>query len=218
MRINLKKKRPNNGVENINFIMYSFTNMKNIIFVLYALAIIGCAQENIKISQDRSLRTKSMILTQVPFKNQDKSIDHDQAIHDIEYLSNLLRLGYGGAKYSPQQNFSEALEELNLLTQSLPQKIQATELCNLAANIIKKIPDRHLNLVLNNQKCGSANPTKGNVGKNFGINNKRAWEFNFLLISRKISIPVFSIHRFPSPEDIEWKGFQELVQVQIKTM
>lgn len=134
---------------------------------------------------------------------------------DIDFLIYVLKNGYGGRNYAPEDSFAEAIEALR----AIPASIGLSELHQKIDESLFIIPDNHLRCYylgrVSKRRQDYEDKSKGNVGRNNISDPSKIWETRIDRVGNK-KVLYISIVRFPSSESDIWKGFISSVSSQMK--
>lgn len=134
-----------------------------------------------------------------------------QQKQDIDLLIYAIQNAYGGRNHIPVETLNASIDSLNMIRSS-NVVLTVSGLCTQIAKSLSKIPDNHLTIRMNGNKCLSTESTKTTgVGKNTNTNLNKAWRISDMKIKNS-RIPVISITSMPSSEDQVWDGFLKKIE------
>ncbi len=145
-----------------------------------------------------------------------KSISADQASEDIDFLIYVLKSGYGGRSYAPNDSFAKAIDSLK----TIPSSLSMSDFHQKIDESLFVIPDNHMRCYylgkVSKKRQDYEDKSEGNVGQNNIKDTSKIWETRTDKVGKK-KILYISIVRFPSSESKIWSGFLTSVSSKMKS-
>lgn len=132
---------------------------------------------------------------------------------DIHLLTNYLKKGYAGADFLPKDQFTNVLDKLAEVDQSLSNN----EFCKRIAIILDELVDGHIRVWNKDGACIDQDRFIGSVGDNDGATHNPDKIYSLRKINEKRDISVLSIRNFPSPNDARWNGIKPTIKEAMKS-
>ena len=171
-------------------------------FIVLVLFVSGCAHK-------KAIQNHDVFMAENPSLISPEKIGADEIQDDLSFLQRTFDAGYIGFYFQPAQIKMNFVQQLAKLADASSGGMSTQEFCLQLSNILREIPDNHLEAQRNGNYCspdsGSSSGAK-NMARN--AKNQRFWVLEQRKVKEK-TIPVLGITKFPDPNDLGWSGFRE---------